>query len=61
MVHVLPLDLFLKGENMRFKFFDADMQEEHIVSYDTYIHRHFMEIANDLLDQDETGDRKSVV
>ena len=36
------------------KFFDADMQEEHIVSYDTYIHRCFMEIVNDLLDQDET-------
>ena len=42
---------------MQVKFFDADMQEEHIVSYDTYIHRHFMEIANDLLDQDETGQK----
>ena len=37
------------------KFFDADMQEERIVSYDTYIHSHFTEIANDLLDQDKTG------
>ena len=33
------------------------MQEEQIVSYDTYIHCHFMEIANDLLDQDETGQK----
>ena len=42
---------------MQVKFFDADMQEERIVSYDTYIHCHFMEITNDLLDQDETGQK----
>ena len=42
---------------MQVKFFDADMQEEHIVHYNTYIHRRFMEITNDLLDQDETGQK----
>ena len=57
MVHVPPLDPSLKGKNVQVKFFDANMQEEHIVSYDTYIHHHFMEIANDLLDQDETGQK----
>ena len=42
---------------MQVKFFNADMQEEQIVSYNTYIHHHFMEIANDLFDQDETGQK----
>ena len=57
LVHVLPLDPSLKGKNVQVNFFDADMQEEHIVSYDTYIHRHFTEITNDLLDQDKTGQK----
>ena len=33
------------------------MSEEQIVSYDTYIHHHFIEISNDLLDQDPSGQK----
>ena len=33
------------------------MSKERIVSYDTYIHRCFMEISNDLLDQDLSGQK----
>ena len=50
-VHVPPLNPSLKGKNERVKFFNADMQEERIVSYDTYLHCRFMEITNDLLEQ----------
>ena len=51
-VHAPPFNPSLKGKNVQVKFFDTDMSEERIVSYDTYIHHHFMEIGNNLLDQD---------
>ena len=56
-MHSAPLDPSLKGKNVWVKFFDTDMSEERIVSYDTYIHHHFMEIGNDLLDQDLSGQK----
>ena len=56
-VHVPPLDPSLKGKNVQVKFFDTDMSEEQNVSLDTYLHCHFMEIANDLLDQDPSGQK----
>ena len=37
-VHAPPLNPSLKGKNVQVKFFDTDMSEEEIVSYDTYIH-----------------------
>ena len=56
-VHSAPLDPSLKEKNVQVKFFNTDMSEEHIVSYDTYIHHRFMEIGNDLLDQDPSGQK----
>ena len=54
-VHLPPLNPSLKGKNMRVKFFNTDMCEERIVSYDTYIHCQFTEIINESLDQDPSG------
>ena len=37
-VHAPPLDPSLKGKNMSVKFFNTEMSEERIVSYNAYIH-----------------------
>ena len=56
LVHSPPLNPSLKGKNMQVKFFNTDMSEEQIVSYKTYIHHQFMEIANESLDHDPSGE-----